>query len=397
MRFLLKQFPADKKKLVISTIGVLALILFTSIIVFETTKAEVRLTINGEQKTIHTHLHTVNELLEEEGIVASEYDDLSHPLDTEIKDGMALDYRAAKQITLNIDGKTNTYYSTAQTVGAFLEEENIDITKHDELSLKEQDSLEDGLHINIKKAFEVAIDDGGKERSVQFTGGTVEDLLKDLEIEWSKDDKIKPKLNEEVEKGTSVQIVRIEKKEEEIVEEIAFDTEKKNDSSLEKGEEKVLTEGKNGKVHKTYQVTYENGKEVDRQLVDEDIQEESVTRVVAVGTKETVQTLSTNGSSSSANGKTLTMTASAFTASCSGCSGYTATGLNLKANPNQKVIAVDPSVIPLGTKVWVEGYGEAIAGDTGGNIKGNRIDVHVPNKSKATNWGVRNVQVKILD
>src|SRR5690606_33289618 len=137
-----------------------------------------------------------------------------------------------------------------------------------------------------------------------------------------------------------------------------------------------------------------------RQLIDEEIQEEKVNRVVALGTKETVQTLSTPAkaeNNTSSGTKTLTMTASAFTSECKGCSGYTATGINLKANPSQKVIAVDPNVIPLGTKVWVEGYGEAVAGDTGGNIKGNRIDIHVPNKSTATNWGVRNVQVKILD
>ena len=63
------------------------------------------------------------------------------------------------------------------------------------------------------------------------------------------------------------------------------------------------------------------------------------------------------------------MTATAYTASCAGCSGITATGINLKANPNQKVISVNPTVIPLGSKVSVEGYGEAIAGDTGGAIK----------------------------
>ncbi|KZE39942.1 peptidoglycan-binding protein [Bhargavaea cecembensis] len=93
----------------------------------------------------------------------------------------------------------------------------------------------------------------------------------------------------------------------------------------------------------------------------------------------------------------LSVRATAYTAYCNGCSGITATGIDLKANPNQKVIAVDPKVIPLGTKVWVEGYGEAIAGDTGGAIKGNRIDVFIPNKSRALQWGSKTVTVKILD
>jgi len=95
--------------------------------------------------------------------------------------------------------------------------------------------------------------------------------------------------------------------------------------------------------------------------------------------------------------KELTMTSTAYTASCAGCSGITATGINLKENPNQKVISVDPNVIPLGSRVWVEGYGEAIAGDTGGAIKGNKIDIFIPTKQEALNWGRKTVKVKILN
>lgn len=100
---------------------------------------------------------------------------------------------------------------------------------------------------------------------------------------------------------------------------------------------------------------------------------------------------------SSTAGKEMTVTATAYTAYCAGCSGTTATGIDLRANPNQKVIAVDPSVIPLGSRVWVEGYGEAIAGDTGGAIKGNIIDLFMENKQDALNWGRQTVTIKILD
>lgn len=95
--------------------------------------------------------------------------------------------------------------------------------------------------------------------------------------------------------------------------------------------------------------------------------------------------------------KVITMEASAYTASCNGCTGITATGINLKENPNTKVISVDPSVIPLGSKVNVEGYGVAIAGDTGGAIKGNRIDVFIPNKQDAIKFGRKQVKVTILN
>lgn len=95
--------------------------------------------------------------------------------------------------------------------------------------------------------------------------------------------------------------------------------------------------------------------------------------------------------------KEFTVSASAYTANCNGCSGVTKTGINLKRNPDVKVIAVDPNVIKLGSKVWVEGYGHAIAGDTGSAIKGNKIDVFFPTKSQAYQWGRKSVKIKVLE
>ncbi|WP_373892704.1 LysM peptidoglycan-binding domain-containing protein [Virgibacillus natechei] len=97
------------------------------------------------------------------------------------------------------------------------------------------------------------------------------------------------------------------------------------------------------------------------------------------------------------SGKTISVESTAYTASCSGCSGVTATGKNLNEDPYAKVIAVDPSVIPLGTEVYVEGYGHAVASDVGGAIKGNKIDVHVPTKDEAYSWGRKTVDITILD
>ena len=137
---------------------------------------------------------------------------------------------------------------------------------------------------------------------------------------------------------------------------------------------------------------------------------EPTKKVVAVGTKvvtasvpqgkKVVTASVSRGASSSeepAQGKEFYVTATAYTAYCNGCSGITATGINLKENPNLKVIAVDPSVIPLGSKVWVEGYGYAVAGDTGGAIKGSKIDLFMPSKSQAYDFGRKKVLVKVLN
>lgn len=96
-------------------------------------------------------------------------------------------------------------------------------------------------------------------------------------------------------------------------------------------------------------------------------------------------------------GTTMTVTATAYTRNADGGYGQTATGIDLNANPNAKVIAVDPSVIPLGSTVYVEGYGTAIAGDTGGAIKGNKIDVYLPTESEVAEWGRKTVTIKVLD
>ena len=96
-------------------------------------------------------------------------------------------------------------------------------------------------------------------------------------------------------------------------------------------------------------------------------------------------------------GKEITVEATAYTAECEGCIGITKTGVDLNANPDAKVIAVDPSIIPLGSKVYVEGYGYATAEDTGGAIKGNRIDVFVPEQNDALQWGRKDVKVTIID
>ncbi|CDQ37783.1 hypothetical protein M948_08975 [Virgibacillus sp. CM-4] len=419
MRMISKLMPASTMKLVISSIGVLALVVFSGLVLFDATKAEVVIAEDGKKQTVKTHKNTVEELLAEVGITVGEHDYLSHNKADSVENGMEISYKQAKQVTVTIDDEQKNYYTTVDTINEFLEENNLSFKQRDDVSFKPEDAIEDGLHIKVKQAYQVTINNGGKEKTVWTTGGTVADLLEESQVKFDQDgaDKIKPALGEKVTKDTTVSIVRVETEKDEVTETIAFSTEEKNDSSLPKGEKRVLSEGKEGKVEKVYEIVKENGKEVSKELVDENVIEESEDRVVAIGTKQkednNLVTLSTkkpkqseassesnnaqNANDRSQGGKTYTMSASAYTASCSGCSGFTTTGINLNANPNKKVIAVDPSVIPLGSRVWVEGYGEAIAGDTGGHIVGNRIDVHVPSKQAAYNWGRKTVTVKVIN
>lgn len=398
MKIFSKLLPASKKKLVIYGIGAMALVAFSVIVLYEATKKEVVLAANGEKQTIQTHADTVKELLDETGIEAEKYDKLSHDLDASIKNGMKIEYDAAKSIFVTVDGEKETYYTTVDTIGEFLDEKDLEVSRQDDISHERSDTIKDGLELSIDKAYQIAINDGGNEKKVWTTGGTIKQLLHTNDIELDEMDKIKPGLDEKVTRNTAVAIVRVEKTREAVEEKIDFETVTENDRSLEKGQKKVISEGEQGLIVKTYEIIKENGKEVDRELVDKEVKKKKTDRVVAVGTKapKLVTLASNSDSSSSSGGKVLNMIATAFTASCAGCSGYTSTGINLKANPNKKVIAVDPNVIPLGSKVWVEGYGNAVAGDTGG-FSGKKIDLHMPTKADAYRFGRKSVKVKIID
>ena len=93
--------------------------------------------------------------------------------------------------------------------------------------------------------------------------------------------------------------------------------------------------------------------------------------------------------------KTLTMSATAYSTEANGMGTYSATGINLKQHPS--CVAVDPSVIPLESIIWVSGYGVSVAGDTGTAIKGNVIDLHFSTVAQSMAWGRRTVTVKILN
>jgi len=144
------------------------------------------------------------------------------------------------------------------------------------------------------------------------------------------------------------------------------------------------------KIAKNYHVTVANLKQWNS-LSSDMIRVNEVLKVANTSTKS--KTVATPAKKV----KEITVSASAYTMNCKSCSGITATGINLKKNPNMKVISVDPKVIKLNTKVYVPGYGYAIAGDTGGAIKGNKIDIFMSSKKDALNWGRKTVKIQILN
>ncbi|WP_427109134.1 ubiquitin-like domain-containing protein [Lysinibacillus xylanilyticus] len=385
-----------------TVISIISLVLFVSVISFvlyQGTKKSVTLDADGEKIEVTTHAKTVEQLLQDQNIDVAEHDKISPSLNTKIVNGLAISWEQAKEVTISVDGNQSKVWTTETQVKDILKEASIEVSEHDSLAQGLDTEIGADNKIDIQKAFQVLLVDGVNKRQVWSTSTTVANFLKQQGIQLNEFDRVENNLKDVITPQSKITVVRVEKVIDVVEESLDFAIEKKQDASLQQGKQKVVTAGQNGLVTKTYEVVKENGQVVAKNLQSKNVVKESKKQVVAVGTKTVVASAATvsRGSSEPASGKEFYVTATAYTPNCTGCSGISATGINLKSNSGLKVIAVDPSVIKLGSKVWVEGYGTAIAGDTGGAIKGNRIDILVQSESQASNWGVRKVRIKVLN
>lgn len=132
--------------------------------------------------------------------------------------------------------------------------------------------------------------------------------------------------------------------------------------------------------------------EAQKKAAEEEAQKQQVQQT---STKKVDNSEAATSADNVSGSKTLTMSATAYSTEANGMGTYSATGINLKQHPS--CVAVDPSVIPLGSIIWVSGYGVSVAGDTGTAIKGNVIDLHFSTVAQSMAWGRRTVTVKILN
>ncbi|MEH7125090.1 ubiquitin-like domain-containing protein [Bacillus sp. JJ1532] len=385
----------SKKRIVIITTSFIVFAAALGFFIFESTKKTVAMTLDGQEKVIKTHAGTIQELFNDLDISLRKEDYVSLSLDTKVKNNLEIVWEPAKQVHIVKDNEKKTIWTVSKTVEELLKEQEITITDHDKVQPNLEEPIKNKLEIVVNKAFALTLSDGGKEQQVWSTSTTVADFLSQQGITLNELDRIEPKADTVVKKDDTIQIIRVEKVTDVVEEPIKFAVVTKKDSSLDKGSQKVVNQGKEGLLTKEYEVVLENGKEVSRKLLNEKTVQEKQDKVVAVGTKPlAVNVVASRGET---GGKEIYVSSTAYTAHCNGCSGKTATGINLRANPDAKVIAVDPRVIPLGTKVYVEGYGYAIAADTGSAIKGNKIDVFFATKGEAYRWGRKTVKIRILN
>ena len=311
-----------------------------------------------------------------------------------------------KEVAIDDNGKLFMVKTMKTTVREVLEQNGISVKPEDYIShpvnSKLQKMKKNEIHINRPVPVHIVVD--GQEVNLMTYRDTVKEAIVNSPVKISDGDKFEgPQPDDKIEKDMSIRIVRVN---ENIVTEnlpVPFNTITKENNRMDRGTEKVLAEGKEGVREKQFKVVLEDGKEVARQLIKDAIVANPIDKIIEVGT---ILNHKTARGDVVRYKKVLDMRATAYTASFEDTGkhpdhplfGITATGIRAYKG----VIAVDPKVIPLGTRVYVEvagntpDYGYAVAADTGGAIKGDLIDLYFDEKGTVNSWGVKRVKVYIL-
>lgn len=307
------------------------------------------------------------------------------------------------------------------------------------IELSEEDTytttFDDGVsRIDIQRMQMVTVVHRGEESVIGTYGETVGALLRRAGIELHEGDVLSCEADSPTHDGMVLEIVNRKTVTEEYDEIVPYQTNYFEDPTLEAGTELVLVDGVNGVIRYTAKVVYENGVEISREIIDEETTTNAVTKLVirssdrtlreqpdepehripqqtvpaedeteqptqqpAVSTEEiSDNTITTSTGASYSYTDVLTVTATAY--SCEGYTGYTYSGTVARVG----AIAVDPKVIPIGTKMYIVSndgqyvYGYCVAEDTGGSIIGNRIDLYFDTFAECWDFGVRTCTVYIL-
>lgn len=302
-----------------------------------------------------------------------------------------------KDVKVIDEQKVYEVRTSAKTIGQALEEIGVQLNPGDVLDPDQDTELYDGLEINITRAISVKILADGRTFDILTTKRTVGDMLELAGLKLAVNDKIEPQVDKELSNGGVIKITRVTEGFVEQDEVLPYRSIKKDNPQMDSGFSRILSEGREGLKRITYKVVYEDGVEKSREIYKEQIVKSPQDRIVEYGTRTLVAT----SRGEVRFKRALNMVATAYCA-CEKCTGknpgekgYGITRSGMPVKPG--VVAVDPRVIPLGSRLYVEGYGFAQAADTGSAIKGNRIDLYYSTHAESQKYGVKRIKVYVLD
>jgi resuscitation-promoting factor RpfB len=293
-----------------------------------------------------------------------------------LREPVHLRVRRAVRVTLHEDGLAGSFVTAARTVGEALRERGIALYEADSVRPAPESPIVAGLTINLERSLPVQLHADGDTLPMRTRSGTVDELLSEAGISLGPKDYVVPAGDTVLESDMRVEVVRIA--EEYYVEEIpiAFRVRQVADPDLEIDQWQVEDWGHEGALRRRVRVLFENGREQFRTEEEEWIALEPQDRIIRYGTKIVMGTEMTSDGPITYWRK-LRMLATSYNAPTAGKPmdhpyyGITRVGLRARYG----IIAVDPRVIPLGQSMYVPGYGQGLAADTGSAIKWRRVDL----------------------
>jgi 3D (Asp-Asp-Asp) domain-containing protein len=304
---------------------------------------------------------------------------------------------ATHTVTLVANGTSAKFVTPAATVDGFLRERKIQPAQGDFLSVPRDANIGDEMKIEYRAAAPYRVLADGSEIPVTVAATTVGDILDAAHIVLGALDEVAPAVSEHPPADGAVRITRVSAWNETKTTPIPHRTEVRLEATVAPGRTQTLEAGSDGVTETVYHYVQRDADAPVRTLVGSRIARSPKTRIVVhgLGEYEAFRQLAQEGLSTSLSiaGTALRMIATAYIPQCYGCSGITKTGLPA----GHGVVAVDPRVIPLGTKLYIPGYGHAVAGDIGGAINGRRIDLGFNHLDDALRFGRREITVYIVE
>jgi 3D (Asp-Asp-Asp) domain-containing protein len=288
-----------------------------------------------------------------------------------------------KEITIECDGKVEQVKTFSNSVIDALAEQNIILYDEDVVIPAEENKLEDGMKIEVKRAVPITIISDNKQFDLRTQPCSVDSILTKANIELNELDKVQPNLDQYIDKPIKITVTRVNQEVIEEIKEIDYEIVSRKDYSMPEGQKKVIQKGVKGQEKIITTHTIEDG-EIVAKTSKSEIVKPAKPEIVLVGS----MAVASRGGEEFTYIRKLRMLATAYTHT----GRLTATG----TEPRVGVAAVDPKVIPLGSRLYIDGYGYARAEDTGGAIKGEKIDLFMEDESKVYNFGRRWVTVFVL-
>lgn len=290
-----------------------------------------------------------------------------------------------KTITLVEGGNEVIVKTRASNVVGLLEKQKVILNLGDKVEPDLSEKISNGSRVVVRRMHNISLVMNQEKIVFESVAGTVGEVLTERQIALKDEDIVQPAVGEKISGDTEIRVISVQTEKEVKSVDIPYVSRKISNPNMPKGISSTIVKGKNGKELQTWMVTYHDNQEVNRLLVEQKIVSSPTESVIHVGTEQTVS----RGGQMIRFKEAMDVTATAYS--------YTGQNTASGTYPKYGTVAVDPRVIPFGTRMFIEGYGYATALDKGGSIKGNRIDVFLESQSEALRWGVRKVKIYILD